>query len=147
LHYPAEEHNTHTIRGNIHSDFGTLTLLVQDAVGGLQVQRTDGTWIMVQPRANAIIVNVGDMLMRWTNDKLQATLHQVVTPPGVSKSIPERFSIAFFCNANKETLLECLENCSDNFNPPRYPPINAYDYLTQRLTDTIHAGENSESKE
>jgi isopenicillin N synthase-like dioxygenase len=102
---------------------------------------------MVQPRANAIIVNVGDMLMRWTNDKLQATLHQVVTPPGVSNSVPERFSIAFFCNANKDTLLECLENCSDNFNPPRYPPINAYDYLTQRLTDTIHAGENNESKE
>jgi isopenicillin N synthase-like dioxygenase len=171
LHYPATTtSNNNKIRGNVHTDFGTLTLLVQDQVGGLMVQRlaaataADGTtssgptWISVTPVPNAIVVNVGDMLMRWTNDKLKATLHQVVVVPAADASttttssdmqvVPERYSIAFFCNANKDTMIECLESCcstsTSSNNPqvqvkasPRYPPVNAHDYLTQRLTDTI----------
>ena len=96
------------------------------------------------------------MLMRWSNDRLKATLHQVETPPTLQKEqvdatddvaesedrensvmIPERFSIAFFCNANKDVELECLETCCGPDNPVRYPPINAYKYITQRLVDTI----------
>ena len=139
LHYPALTEPC--VRGHVHSDFGTLTLLVQDAVGGLQVQRVDGSWMSVTPRPYAIVVNVGDMLMRWTNDTVRATPHQVIPTPQIDSSermnIPERYSIAFFCNANKDTELVCLRSCCSPQRPARYPPINAHDYLTKRLTDTI----------
>ena len=80
------------------------------------------------------------MLQRWTNDTLKANPHQVVElldPDSQSSVIPERFSIAFFCNANKETMLECLEECISDSRPSKYPPVKAHDYITQRLADTI----------
>jgi isopenicillin N synthase-like dioxygenase len=161
LHYPSmtrtiggvEEDGT--TRGNAHTDFGTLTLLVQDTVGGLKVKRKDGTWIDVQPVEDSIIVNVGDMLMRWSNDRLKATLHKVESPELTTNAtttyvisetteasmektiVPERYSIAFFCNANKNVEIECLETCRSPAEPARYPPINAHEYLTQRLAATI----------
>jgi isopenicillin N synthase-like dioxygenase len=108
------------------------------------------------------------MLMRWSNDRLKATLHQVETPPTLQKIptdtkkdanndddddvvgggiesdtsimiVPERFSIAFFCNANKDVELDCLETCCGPNEPIKYPPINAHKYITQRLVDTIKA--------
>mmetsp|Transcript_38189 Transcript_38189/g.92879 ORF Transcript_38189/g.92879 Transcript_38189/m.92879 type:complete len:378 (+) Transcript_38189:328-1461(+) len=151
-------------RGNVHTDFGVLTLLCQDSVGGLRAQLLSGRWINVPPVPNSIVVNVGDMLQRWSNDMFRATPHQVVselsmpvsTPSSSntqegdesndSKStitVPERYSIAFFCNANKNVVLECLRECccddSDDNSAPRYEPINAHDYLSQRLNDTISA--------
>ena len=161
LHYPSMARTIGgvakggTTRGNAHTDFGTLTLLVQDTVGGLKVKRKDGTWIDVQPVEDSIIVNVGDMLMRWSNDRLKATLHKVespevttnaTTPSVISETtealttktiVPERYSIAFFCNANKNVEIECLETCRSPTEPARYPPINAHEYLTQRLAATI----------
>ncbi|OEU11556.1 Clavaminate synthase-like protein [Fragilariopsis cylindrus CCMP1102] len=187
LHYPGGNTNNanssnSNIRGNAHTDFGALTLLVQDEVGGLKVRRSNNEseeeWIDVKPVPNSIIVNVGDMLMRWSNDKLKATLHKVETPPTINTTatytrdeidscttrtisnvhgiddnheeegevkvniidviIPERYSIAFFCNVNKDVNIECLETCcNDTDNPPKYPIINSYEYLTQRLAATI----------
>jgi len=141
LHYHSlpPEHPNKMIRGNVHTDFGTITLLVQDDVGGLRVKKPEGEWVNIEPLSHSIIVNVGDMLMRWSNDRLKATLHQVITPPrfGPEDRIPERYSIAFFCNANKDTLLECLETCRNENEPAKYPPVNAHAYLTQRLEDTI----------
>ncbi len=143
LHYHSlpPEYPNKMIRGNIHTDFGALTLLVQDDVGGLRVKNIDGAWINVEPVPYSIIVNVGDMLMRWSNDRLKATLHQVITPSrfGPEDEIPERYSIAFFCNANKDALIECLETCKNESNPAKYPPVNANAYLTQRLASTIAA--------
>jgi isopenicillin N synthase-like dioxygenase len=143
-------------RGNIHTDFGTITLLVQDGVGGLRAQRLDGTWLSVPPIKDSIVVNIGDMFQRWSNDLLRATPHQVVesrpddtdtdtdTDTAVASQqqttmIPERYSIAFFCNANKSVLLECLEQCVSEENPAKYPVVNAHDYLTMRLSQTINA--------
>ena len=177
-------------RGNVHTDFGVLTLLCQDSVGGLRVQLVTGQWINVPPVPNSIVVNVGDMLQRWSNDMFRATPHQVVSelppllpPSSTSKqqqeggyekdddttvedddaerttitTVPERYSIAFFCNANKNVVLECLKECccrngdSDvstasaaatqqlPLPPPRYEPIKAHDYLSRRLNDTIKA--------
>jgi isopenicillin N synthase-like dioxygenase len=143
LHYPRLS-DPDRVRGNIHSDFGVLTLLVQDSVGGLKVQHVDGTWISLEPRPGSIVVNVGDMLMRWSNDTFKATLHCVMPPPksgegdGTTTEIPERYSIAFFCNANRDTIIECLEPCCNDV-PAKYPPINAHEYLTGRLTATINA--------
>jgi isopenicillin N synthase-like dioxygenase len=137
LHYPAST-TASSVRGNIHTDFGALTLLLQDQVGGLQVQNRDGTWISVTPVPNAIVLNVGDMLMRWTNDVLKATPHHVVTPSKYNDTTPERYSIAFFCNANKETMIECLETCRQS-SPAKYPPVSSHEYITKRLSETIQS--------
>ena len=153
LHYPSVARTKEGLvqRGAVHTDFGTLTLLTQDSVGGLRVQRMDGTWVAVPPIPCSIVINVGDMFQRWSNDILRATPHQVVELPkspndfsnseSRDESIPERYSIAFFCNANKDVLLECLEQCVSEENPARYPPVNAHDYLTMRLSQTISSGE------
>jgi isopenicillin N synthase-like dioxygenase len=150
-------HREPIIRGNLHTDFGTITLLCQDSVGGLRVQRLDGSWTMVPPVTNGIVVNVGDMLQRWTNDLLRATPHQVieVLPSDHDQSndaaissktgrvIPDRFSIAFFCNANKDTTIDCLPEFVSPARPARYATINAHDYLLMRLAQTISIGATS----
>jgi isopenicillin N synthase-like dioxygenase len=144
LHYPEVkkdanmvpvDSNEPIVRGARHTDYGTLTLLSQDAIGGLRVQPHGGDWTYVPPVPGGIVINVGDMLQQWTNDVLQATPHQVVEPPGQSKLIPERYSIAFFCNANKECVLDKIEGVSDE--PFKYPPMTAHDYITKRLSETI----------
>jgi len=113
-------------------------LLAQEDVGGLQAKRRDGEWIFVPPIQNAMVINVGDCMMRWSNDILVSTPHRVIQDPRIEvESIPSRYSIAFFCNPNKSTLIECLPNCSSSENPPKYKPINAFDYLVGRLNDTI----------
>jgi hypothetical protein len=82
---------------------------------------------------------VWQMLMRWSNDRLKATVHKVEGPPNHqgSDTVPERYSIAFFCNANKDVELKCLDSCCCDDMPARYPPINAHQYITQRLAETI----------
>lgn len=138
LHYPASKDSS-VSRANLHTDYGTLTLLTQDQVGGLQVLTLEGQWIDVVPVENSIIMNVGEMLMRWSNDVLKATLHQVRAPQSSNgdDGLPERYSIALFCNPNKDTLLECLEPCCTPNRPAKYEPINAHEYITKRLSDTI----------
>lgn len=146
LHYPSiprppqQDGNKEDpiVRGAVHTDFGTITLLCQDGVGGLRAQKLDGNWVNVPPVNNSVVVNVGDMLQRWSNDTLRATPHQVVElPSNDGDVIPERYSIAFFCNANKEVMLDCLQQCNTEASPPKYSPIKAHDYLTRRLSETI----------
>jgi len=154
LHYPEcdrEDIITHgQKRGGIHTDYGTITLVAQNGVGGLVAQKINGDWVRVPPIPGGIAVNVGDMLQRWSNDILRATPHQILDddddddddddksrPKTKSERVPERYSIAFFCNANKDTSLECLPVCHSTERPPRYPPMNAYDYITMRLAATI----------
>jgi isopenicillin N synthase-like dioxygenase len=143
LHYPEIEVNEKTDndtprpRGAIHTDYGTITLLMQDEVGGLRVKCRDDTWVNVHPVSDAVVVNVGDMLQRWTNGILVANEHQVVEVSTSGTTIPERYSIAFFCNANKGTTIECLEVCVSDDRPAQYDKVNAHDYLTMRLAQTI----------
>lgn len=149
LHYPSIVRNKENaaagellVRGARHTDFGTLTLLTQDQIGGLRVQRLGGSWIFVPPPTDGgIVINVGDMLQRWTNDVLRATPHQVVelnkeNEEKESYVVPERYSIAFFCNANKEVMLEPLVSLSPG-EPAKYEPVKSHDYLTSRLSATI----------
>ena len=147
LHYPecdrAAIHKSGQKRGGVHTDYGTLTLLSQQDVSGLVAQRLDGTWVSVPPIPGGVVVNVGEMLQRWSNDILRATPHQVLDDdpldPDKEKSdrVPERYSIAFFCNANKDTSLECLPICQGPDRPPKYEPMNAFEYITMRLNSTI----------
>jgi isopenicillin N synthase-like dioxygenase len=127
------------VRGGRHADFGIITILQQDSVGGLRLQKWGETeWFPVPPTPNSFVVNVGDMLQRWTDDRLLATSHQVVffndqDNNDDERVIPERFSDAFFCNANKEVVLDPAVFSEK----PKYEPMKAIDYITGRLADTI----------
>jgi isopenicillin N synthase-like dioxygenase len=105
LHYPAG-----TAAGEIgageHTDYGNITLLATDDVGGLEVRTRAGDWISAAPLENALIVNIGDCLMRWTNDVYVSTPHRVINRSG-----RERYSIAFFFDPNPEAMVAAIESC------------------------------------
>eukprot|EP00924_Labyrinthula_sp_SR-Ha-C_P010760 augustus_masked-scaffold_35-processed-gene-0.31-mRNA-1 protein AED:0.42 eAED:0.42 QI:0/-1/0/1/-1/1/1/0/331 len=133
------------IRAGKHTDYGSLTLLVQDQVGGLQVKpRGTDTWIDVPYIENSIVVNVADMLMRWSNDILVSTPHRVISHLEPGKIVPERYSMAFFCNPNKKTTIEALPNTFSGSNPKKYPPVNSLEFLLARFNGTFKIGIDEE---
>ncbi len=117
-----------------HTDYGILTLLAQDDAGGLEVRRRDGEWLPVAPIPGAFVCNIGDALMRWSNDTYVSTPHRVV-----NRAPRERYSIAFFADPNPDALIACLPTCADADNPPRYPPIAYADYQQERYDATYGA--------
>ncbi|KAJ7129391.1 hypothetical protein C8R44DRAFT_872665 [Mycena epipterygia] len=126
-------------RAGAHSDYGTLTLLFQDMVGGLEARNPHtGVFIPATPIPGTIVVNVGDLLARWSNDVLRSTLHRVVAPAAKPVNAheaitPARQSIAFFCNPNFTAEIACLPNCGQE---AKYPPINTEAYIVGRLAAT-----------
>jgi isopenicillin N synthase-like dioxygenase len=135
LHYPPTQQQPKLgqIRAGAHTDYGSITLLFQDAVGGLEIQTTSGDWIAAPPIPNTVIVNLGDLMQRWTNDVFCSTRHRVGLPTRSGRS---RYSIAFFCHPNDDSDITCLPSCQSPEQPPRYPPISARDYLLSRLQAT-----------
>ena len=113
-----------------HTDYGNVTLLATDGVAGLQVRRRDGSWIEVPPTPGAFICNIGDCLMRWSNDVYVSTPHRVVAPAH------ERYSIAFFLDPNPDAMVSAIPSCVPAGESPRYAPITAGAYLQQRLSAT-----------
>lgn len=135
LHYPhqAVSPPPGQLRAGAHTDYGTLTILTQDAApGGLQVYDSAGRWVSVPHEPGAFVVNLGDLMARWTNDRWRSTLHRVVNPPLVDDS-NERFSIAFFHNANWDALVTCLAEG----DTPKYPPIRAGAHLMAKFRATV----------
>lgn len=133
------------LRAGAHTDYGTLTLLIQDdAPGGLQVldPRTD-TWTPVSAQPGAIVVNLGDMMARWTNDRWRSTLHRVVVPPLGSTQPTRRQSIAFFHNANYHAVVQCLPGCLAPGEQPRYPPVVAGPHLMAKFHRAVRASQIS----
>jgi isopenicillin N synthase-like dioxygenase len=127
------------LRAGAHTDYGTLTLLMQDdAPGGLEVldPRTD-TWTPVPARPGAFVVNLGDLMARWTNDRWRSTLHRVVVPPRSASGSTRRQSIAFFHNANYHATVECLPSCLQPGQVPRYPPVVAGPHLMTKFHRTV----------
>jgi isopenicillin N synthase-like dioxygenase len=140
LHYPDVEGaavEAGQLRAGAHTDYGTLTLLRQDdAPGGLQVRGVDDRWHDVPAVAGAFVVNVGDALQRWTNDRWRSTMHRVVVPPaGVGRSC-ERYSMAFFHNANWDAIIECLPTCRRRGEPARHAPVTAGRHLMDKFRST-----------
>ena len=136
LHYPPRVANSEKHPGaGEHTDYGSLTILLTDDVGGLEVRRRDGTWVEAPPIPGTFVCNIGDCLMRWSNGTYVSTPHRVTSPLG-----RDRYSIAFFLDPNPEALIECLPGCTAPDEPPKYPPILAADYLTQRLVATYGTG-------
>jgi isopenicillin N synthase-like dioxygenase len=113
-----------------HTDYGNVTLLATDGVAGLQVRRRDGGWLDVPALPGAFVCNIGDCLMRWTNDIYVSTPHRVLAP------CAERRSIALFVDPNPEAIVEAIPSCVPAGSSPRHPPISAHDYLQQRFAST-----------
>ena len=102
--------------------------------GGLQVLRKDGQWIDAIPEEDELVINVGDMLERHTNNKLRSTIHRVTNPPKEQWDSP-RFSIPFFMHPRGDMDLSCMELCVDAKHPKSFEDITAGDFLTQRLIE------------
>ncbi|MDX2271974.1 MAG: 2-oxoglutarate and iron-dependent oxygenase domain-containing protein [Cyanobacteriota bacterium] len=133
LHYPPCPAGQ--IRAGEHSDYGSLTLLFQDGVGGLEVKNRQGSWISVTPSPDTVVVNLGDLMQRWTNDHLRSTRHRVVQPRDPSQN-RDRYSIAFFCDPDRQAEIVCLSQGRGSGHPPRYPMVRAGDYLLSKLQAT-----------
>jgi isopenicillin N synthase-like dioxygenase len=135
IHYPPiTSEPKSAIRAEQHEDINLITLLVGASAEGLQILTKQGEWIPVTALPGQIVVNVGDMLQRLTNNKLRSTTHRVVNPPrehwGTS-----RFSIPFFLHPQSKMTLACLEDCIDAAHPKAYPDVTAGEYLDERLRE------------
>lgn len=133
LHYPPQPRDAAPgqIGCGAHTDWGALTLLAQDEAGGLQVQTPAG-WIDVPPDPEALVVNAGDMMPRWTNDRWRSTPHRVIN----RISGRDRWSIAYFFDLDDEASIEPLPVCTSAANPPRYGPITAGEHLREMYRRT-----------
>jgi len=119
-------------RMGAHTDYGILTILHADRVAGLEIVGPDGAWHGVMPPEGAFLVNLGDLLAEWTNDRWRSTLHRVVPPPSESGPAVRR-SMAFFHDGNYDARIECLPTCCSVDDPPRYPPVVAGEHLRAKL--------------
>ena len=133
IHYPPIlEEPASAIRAEEHEDINLITLLVGASAGGLQVLNKKGEWLDALPGENEIVVNVGDMLQRMTNNYLKSTTHRVVNPPRELWHTP-RLSIPFFLHPRATMDLTCLDSCVTEERPLAYEPITAGEYLDERL--------------
>jgi isopenicillin N synthase-like dioxygenase len=135
IHYPPiTQEPKSAIRAEQHEDINLITLLVGASADGLQILTKQGEWVGVTSLPEQIVVNVGDMLQRLTNNKLRSTTHRVVNPPrelwGTS-----RFSIPFFLHPKSEMSLACLKSCVDEKHPKAYEDATAGEYLDERLRE------------
>ena len=131
LHYPPVSSSAQDGPGcGAHTDYGSVTLLAEDAVGGLQVQARDGRWLDVSTEPGTLVVNLGDMIARWTNDRYVSTPHRVVRPAD-----RDRYSLPFFTAPDFHTVVECIPSCQAE-RPARYSPITAGEYMLSRFDDT-----------
>lgn len=135
IHYPPiTQEPKGAVRAGAHGDINLITLLMGASTGGLQVLRKDGEWIDAIPNEDELVINVGDMLERHTNNKLRSTIHRVVNPPKDQWGTP-RYSIPFFMHPRSDMKLNCLEACIDENHPKAYEDITAGEFLTQRLIE------------
>ena len=133
LHYPpvTRPPSDGQLGAGVHTDYGNVTLLATDAVGGLMVQDRAGRWLDAPVIPDAFVCNIGDCLMRWSNDVYVSTPHKVVSPPGA-----DRYSVAFFLDPNPDAVVACLPTCIGPDRPAKYAAITGADFLRSRLEPT-----------
>jgi isopenicillin N synthase-like dioxygenase len=136
IHYPpiTDEPKNGAVRAAAHGDINLITLLMGAQGKGLQVQNHNGEWLDAMAQPDELMINVGDMLSRHTNNKLKSTIHQVVNPPRELWNT-SRYSIPFFMHPVSDMKLDCLELCIDENNPKKFEDITAGDYLNERLVE------------
>ena len=133
IHYPPHptQPRDDLFGGAAHTDYGVITLLLQDNSGGLQVQTPDGNWIEASPIADTIVVNIGDLLQRWSNDRLRSNSHRVINRSG-----HERYSVATFFDCDYDVLTDPRDFGLGT--TPSYPPIKAGDYVLGRVREAFN---------
>jgi isopenicillin N synthase-like dioxygenase len=135
IHYPPLKGEPKgAVRAAAHGDINLITLLMGASASGLEVQNKKGEWIPVTALPEQLVINVGDMLERLTNNKLRSTIHRVVNPPREDWDKP-RYSIPFFTHPISEMSLNCLPECIDETHPKVYEDISAGEFLNERLRE------------
>ncbi len=134
LHYPKQPATAEPgqIGCGAHTDWGGITVLAQDDAGGLQLQSPGGEWIEAEPVEGSLVVNLGDLMQRWTNDRYRSTLHRVIN----RHSGRDRYSIAYFFDIDYHAEVSALPGCFDAGNPPRYAPITAGEHVVEMYRRT-----------
>lgn len=136
IHYPPQREAPlpGQLRAGAHTDFSAFTLLLpQNVSGGLEVQTRDGEWIVLQTPDDGCVVNVGDLLMRWTNDLWVSTWHRVGNPAPGQGGAARRLSIAYFASPRDDALIECLPGCSSDERPVRHAPVLAGEHRVMKI--------------
>jgi isopenicillin N synthase-like dioxygenase len=133
-HYPPLDAapTAGAFRAGAHTDYGTLTILRLDAEPGLQVERSNGEWVDVDAPDGALVVNLGDLMQRWSNDRWRSTMHRVIVPEG--RHAQRRLTMPFFHNANWDALVECI--VADD-EPAHYEPVGAGAHLMEKFRATV----------
>jgi isopenicillin N synthase-like dioxygenase len=127
------------LRAGLHTDYGILTFVHGDNTpGGLQVKHRQGSWIDVCTPRNGFVCNIGDLMMRWSNDRWVSTLHRVaVSPPD---AVPvDRISLVFFQNPNPDTIVRCFDSCVASGEQEKYPPITVAEHYLGKLMKAAHS--------
>ncbi|MDP5253803.1 MULTISPECIES: isopenicillin N synthase family oxygenase [unclassified Vibrio] len=130
IHYPPQTGEQNG--AGAHTDYGCITLLYQDTIGGLQVQDRHGHWLEAPPVDNSFVVNIGDLMQRWTNDCYKSTSHRV-TSPSCQRT---RFSMPFFVEPNFDTPVKTIASCITKGEVSPYPEVTAGDWILSRFADT-----------
>ena len=135
IHYPSTTSVGEGVRAGAHEDINAITLLLGAEEAGLEILDRDGRWLAINPPPGAVVVNIGDMLARLTNDVLPSTTHRVVNPTPERAGVA-RYSTPFFLHFRPDFLIETVPECVTPDRPDRYPtPILASDFLAQRLKE------------
>lgn len=138
-HYPAYDGPIEAgqLRLGAHTDYGSLTIVHQDGdIGGLQV-RSGGRWVDVPAIPGTFVVNIGDLLARWTNDRWVSTLHRVVNPDAGRIGSSRRISIPFFHQPNYDARIECIPTCLVPGERPRHEPVLSGEHMLRKTNRTL----------
>jgi isopenicillin N synthase-like dioxygenase len=133
LHYPTQPEEGGLFGSAPHTDYGYITLLAQDDVGGLEVKNRAGNWIAAPPIPDTFVMNVGDILARWSNDSFVSTPHRVINRSG-----RERYSQPFFFDPSMDEMIEALPTCVPAGTEPKYSPVLYGAYLMERIDRNYH---------
>jgi len=146
IRYPAVKETPlpGQLRAGTHTDYGIMTFVRgDDTPGGLQVKHRNGSWIDVHIPPNDFVCNIGDLMMRWSNDRWVSTLHRVAVPPP-DAAPSDRISLVFFTNPNPDAVIRCLDQCVRSGETPKYPPITVSEHYLGKLMKAGHS--NVEAK-
>jgi isopenicillin N synthase-like dioxygenase len=147
IRYPAvtEPPLEGQLRAGTHTDYGAMTFVRgDDTPGGLQVKHRQGGWIDVHPPPNSFVCNIGDLMMRWSNDRWVSTLHRVAVPPADAKPT-DRISLVFFNNPNPDTVIRCFESCAGPRGEEKYAPITVAEHYLGKLMKASHSRLDAEA--